>query len=70
MWSLPSLRKIYDKPAHSERVLSSVISPDGCIVATISCDETLRLWKLWEVPKKKQNKKGDAERARMLAGLR
>ncbi|WOO79275.1 WD repeat-containing protein slp1 [Vanrija pseudolonga] len=48
LWSYPSLQKIYDVPAHDNRVLASSLSPDGCTVATGAGDENLKFWKIWE----------------------
>jgi WD40 repeat protein len=33
---------------HSNRVLSSIISPDGEYLATLSADETIRMWKMFD----------------------
>lgn len=34
---------------HEDRVLSLTLSPDGSTVATVAGDETIRLWKSFEV---------------------
>ncbi|RXK39422.1 cell division control protein [Tremella mesenterica] len=55
LWTYPSLSKVYDVPAHDERILCSALSPDGCMVATGAGDENLKFWKVWEMksaPKK------------------
>lgn len=42
---------------HEDRVLSLTLSPDGSTVATVAGDETIRLWKSFEVdPVKKKAK--------------
>lgn len=42
---------------HEDRVLSLTLSPDGSTVATIAGDETIRLWKSFEMdPVKKKAK--------------
>jgi cell division cycle protein 20 (cofactor of APC complex) len=57
LWSYPSFQKIYDVPAHDNRVLSTALSPDGCTVATGASDENLKFWKIWEA--KAVGKKGE-----------
>jgi WD40 repeat protein len=37
------MQKIYEFPAHDERVLCSALSPDGCTVVTGACDENLKV---------------------------
>jgi WD40 repeat protein len=37
------MAKIYEFPAHDERVLCSALSPDGCTVVTGACDENLKV---------------------------
>jgi cell division cycle protein 20 (cofactor of APC complex) len=61
LWSYPSLEKIYDVPAHDNRVLCSAISPDGTTVATGAGDENLKFWKIWEpkLASKKGSNEGD-----------
>lgn len=49
VYSYPSLQKtgvIID--AHSNRILNSELSPDGTMLATISPDENLKFWKLFD----------------------
>lgn len=60
LWSYPSLTKIYDVPAHDNRVLASSLSPDGCMVATGAGDENLKFWKIWAP--KAVGKKSEEER--------
>jgi len=65
------LQKIYDVPAHDQRVLSSALSPDGCTVATGAADENLKFWKIWEA---KTGKKDDGDKegvnGRSKSGMR
>ncbi|ORX40722.1 cell division control protein [Kockovaella imperatae] len=61
LWAYPSLGKIYDIPAHDQRVLSSALSPDGCTVATAASDENLKFWKIWE-PRASGKKGEESER--------
>lgn len=43
---------------HEDRVLSLILSPDGSTVATVAGDETIRMWKSFEVdPVKKAKEK-------------
>jgi cell division cycle protein 20 (cofactor of APC complex) len=60
LWSYPALTKIYDVPAHDNRVLASSLSPDGCMVATGAGDENLKFWKIW-APKAAAKKSEDGE---------
>lgn len=68
VWSYPSLEKVYDRSVHSERVLSSALSPDGCSIGTAASDETLKFWRIWEVPAKRVGEVGSERR--MLMGIR
>lgn len=43
-------------PGHDERVLNMALSPDGTTVASLAADETIRLWKSFEVDPKKKAK--------------
>lgn len=40
--------KVKDWYSHQGRILSSMISPDGESLATLSTDETIRIWKMFE----------------------
>lgn len=65
------MSKIYDVPAHDNRILSSAISPDGCSVATAASDENLKFWRIWE--QKSVKKSDDNERdgsGKMRTGIR
>lgn len=48
IWKYPSLSKVMVLEGHQDRVLNLVLSPDGSTVASISADETIRLWKCFE----------------------
>ncbi|CAA6670016.1 unnamed protein product [Spirodela intermedia] len=50
LWKYPSFRKIIDLTGHSSRVLCTAVSPDGCTVASVSGDETLRFWNVFGSP--------------------
>ncbi|XP_051943450.1 cell division cycle protein 20 homolog [Hippocampus zosterae] len=54
IWKYPSMAKVAELNGHDERVLNMAMSPDGSTVASLAADETIRLWKSFEVdPKKK-----------------
>lgn len=44
LWDLQSGEKLQDVDAHQGAILSSHVSPDGCIFATTSADKTAKLW--------------------------
>ncbi|KAK1790690.1 hypothetical protein P4O66_014556, partial [Electrophorus voltai] len=48
IWKYPSLAKVTELEGHDGRVLNLALSPDGSTVASISADETIRLWKCFE----------------------
>lgn len=57
IWKFPSLTKVAELNGHEGRVLNLKLSPDGSTVATVAGDETVRLWKSFELdPVKKKAK--------------
>uniref|UniRef100_A0A3Q2WAY1 Cell division cycle 20 homolog n=2 Tax=Haplochromis burtoni TaxID=8153 RepID=A0A3Q2WAY1_HAPBU len=57
VWKYPSLSKVAELNGHDDRVLSLTLSPDCSTVATVAADETIRLWKSFEMdPIKKKAK--------------
>ncbi|XP_029971103.1 cell division cycle protein 20 homolog [Salarias fasciatus] len=57
IWKYPSLTRVAELSGHEDRVLSLTMSPDCSTVATVAGDETIRLWKSFEVdPVKKKAK--------------
>ena len=44
------MTKITDLKGHSCRVLHMALSPDGTTVVSAAADETLRFWKVFELP--------------------
>jgi len=44
IWKYPTMVKVADLTGHQSRILSMAQSPDGTTIASISGDETLRLW--------------------------
>ncbi|XP_059201427.1 cell division cycle protein 20 homolog [Centropristis striata] len=57
IWKYPALTRVAELKGHEDRVLSLVLSPDAATMATVAGDETIRLWKSFEVdPLKKKAK--------------
>ncbi|KAG9334098.1 hypothetical protein JZ751_009190 [Albula glossodonta] len=49
IWKYPSLTKVAELSGHEGRVLNMTLSPDNSTVASIAADETIRLWKCFEL---------------------
>ncbi|KAI4898160.1 hypothetical protein NFI96_024924 [Prochilodus magdalenae] len=56
IWKYPSLAKVTELEGHESRVLNLALSPDGSTVASISADESIRLWKCFEKDPSKKAK--------------
>ncbi|XP_068197130.1 cell division cycle protein 20 homolog [Antennarius striatus] len=55
IWKYPSLTKVAELNGHKDRVLSLTLNPDKSTIATMAGDETIRLWKSFELdPTKKR----------------
>ncbi|XP_062843731.1 cell division cycle protein 20 homolog isoform X2 [Trichomycterus rosablanca] len=61
IWKYPSLTKVTELEGHEGRILNLTLSPDGSTVASVSADETIRLWKCFEKdPAKKAKPAGSS----------
>lgn len=63
VWKYPSMTRIAELTGHADRVLQLSMSPDGSTVMSLGADESLRLWKIFDVePAKKaeRSKKTDS----------
>ncbi|KAM4552591.1 cell division cycle protein 20 homolog [Odontesthes bonariensis] len=49
IWKYPSLTKVAELNGHEDRVLNLILSPDFSTVGSIAGDETIRLWKSFEM---------------------
>ncbi|TNN40607.1 Cell division cycle protein 20 [Liparis tanakae] len=58
IWKYPALTKVAELNGHEDRVLSLLLSPDCSTVATVAGDETIRLWKSFEMDPVKKAKEG------------
>ncbi|GMH19108.1 hypothetical protein Nepgr_020949 [Nepenthes gracilis] len=50
LWKYPSMVKMAELTGHTSRVLFMAQSPDGCTVASVAGDETLRFWNVFGTP--------------------
>ncbi|KPP71414.1 cell division cycle protein 20-like [Scleropages formosus] len=57
IWKYPSMTKVAELSGHGGRVLNLTMSPDCSTIASVAADETVRLWKCFELdPVKKKAK--------------
>uniref|UniRef100_A0A8D0AJI2 Cell division cycle 20 homolog n=1 Tax=Sander lucioperca TaxID=283035 RepID=A0A8D0AJI2_SANLU len=56
IWKYPALTRVAELKGHEDRVLSLILSPDCSTVATVAGDETIRMWKSFEVDPVKKAK--------------
>ena len=50
LWNYPAMTRIQEFKQHSGRVLNMDVSPDGRQVVSLSADETLCFWDMFEAP--------------------
>ncbi|XP_038074664.1 cell division cycle protein 20 homolog [Patiria miniata] len=64
IWKYPTMNRISELLGHTSRILHMCMSPDGTTVATAAGDETLRLWKCFQVDQQQKTaKKGSTQKA-------
>jgi len=56
IWDCKSMQKIAELKENESRVLNMAMSPNGETIASLSSDESLKFWKIFEKEKKKKNK--------------
>lgn len=56
LWKYPCMSKVADLKGHTGRIIQLASSPDGCTVASLGADETLRIWRCFDSCKSKQQK--------------
>ncbi|XP_020638845.1 cell division cycle protein 20 homolog isoform X1 [Pogona vitticeps] len=71
VWKYPSMSKVTELKGHTARVLSLTMSPDGSTVASAAADETLRLWRCFELdPARKKEKESSTKSSIIHQGIR
>ncbi|XP_051855923.1 cell division cycle protein 20 homolog isoform X1 [Antechinus flavipes] len=68
IWKYPSMAKVAELKGHTARVLSLTMSPDGCTVASAAADETLRLWRCFELDpaQRREREKASAAKSSLI----
>ncbi|KAJ6659440.1 hypothetical protein lerEdw1_018674 [Lerista edwardsae] len=71
VWKYPAMSKVIELKGHTARVLSLSMSPDGTTVASAAADETLRLWRCFELdPSRKKEKESSTKSSIIHQGIR
>uniref|UniRef100_A0A663MEY3 Cell division cycle protein 20 homolog n=1 Tax=Athene cunicularia TaxID=194338 RepID=A0A663MEY3_ATHCN len=68
IWKYPTMAKVTELRGHTARVLNLTMSPDGATVASAAADETLRLWRCFELDpiKKKEKEKANSVKSSII----
>ncbi|XP_048354937.1 cell division cycle protein 20 homolog isoform X1 [Sphaerodactylus townsendi] len=71
LWKYPTMSKVTELKGHTARVLSLTMSPDGSTVASAAADETLRLWRCFELDaSRKKEKESNTKSSIIHQGIR
>ncbi|XP_077006098.1 cell division cycle protein 20 homolog isoform X3 [Tamandua tetradactyla] len=68
IWKYPTMAKVAELKGHTARVLSLTMSPDGATVASAAADETLRLWRCFELDpaRRREREKASATKSSLI----
>ncbi|XP_036206295.1 cell division cycle protein 20 homolog isoform X1 [Myotis myotis] len=68
IWKYPTMVKVAELKGHTARVLSLAMSPDGATVASAAADETLRMWRCFELDpaRRREREKASATKSSLI----
>ncbi|XP_005866168.1 PREDICTED: cell division cycle protein 20 homolog [Myotis brandtii] len=68
IWKYPTMVKVAELKGHTARVLSLAMSPDGATVASAAADETLRMWRCFELDpaRRREREKASAPKSSLI----